>query len=91
MAKKLTKLLQQWKVKKKSYYQHYIFQILAWTISFVPIPSSMFNCCSEEGSVAYHNKNSDWLRWGDVLSSIFVHSAKQYPKIKLSYEQPFCH
>lgn len=35
--------------KKKSYYQHYIFQILAWTISFVPFPSSMFNknCCSE--------------------------------------------
>ena len=50
---KIDKTVTTMKGKKKiSYYQQYIFQILAWTISFVPFPSSMFNCCSEEESVA---------------------------------------
>lgn len=90
---KIDKTVKTMKGKKNLDIINIIFFKLAWTISFVPFPSSMFNCCSEEGSVAYHNKNSDWLRWGDVLSSLFVHSAKQNPKIKLSHDhdQPFCH
>ena len=63
-GKKIDKTVKTMKDKKKlSYCQHHIFPILASTISFVAFPSSMFNCFSEEGSVAYHNKNSDWLRW----------------------------